>query len=158
MVNGTIAAPPAENFVGIWTGSGKLMFKGDYQVKLTLNADETCLLEYSDREPAHTLNPYPKTQKIIVTGPWRIKSEQAEDHIQIEAKISEWTETTSGEGGNPSTSKIKSKPLVDGIYFAIQPDGTLKRAMLRFTGEGLLPGIPVEVQAVGANLTKQIAP
>lgn len=154
-VNPASAAPAAETFVGTWTGSGKLMFKGDYQVKLTLNADKTCLMEYSNNEPTHDFNPYPKTQNITVTGSWRIESAQAEVHVKIDGKITKWTQLIV-DGEWRSTINIKPKPLDEDFYFPIQPDGTLKRALLKFDGEGI-PGLPFRALGIGVNLTKQNA-
>jgi len=152
-----LAVPSADSLFGTWKGTGKTTFQGEYQITLILKNDKTCVLEYSDREPPHTLNPYLKVERIVVTGPWTVEESQAETRILVDAKISKWTETISPPGERPSTSKITPKPFSDEFYFAIQPDGTLKRALLAFTGEGLLPGIPMKTQAVGVNLTKQNA-
>jgi len=154
-VNPASAAPAAETFVGTWTGSGKLMIRGDCQVKLTLNVDKTCLMEYSNNEPTHGFNPYPSTQNITVTGSWRIESGQPEDHVKIDGKITKWTQLIV-DGEWRSTINIKPKPLDEDFYFAIQPDGTLKRALLKFDGEGI-PGLPFRALGIGVNLTKQNA-
>ena len=154
-LNAAIAAPPAENFIGIWTGNGKLMFKGEYRVKLTLKDDNTCVLEYSDREPPHNLNPYPRTGSIVVTGPWRFEKDQWRGHILIDGKISEWTEVLSPPGEKPSTYTIKSKPFEEPIDLHVQPDGSLLNAMITFKGEFL--GLPKSIQATGVTLTKQNA-
>ncbi len=153
-LNAAIAAPPAENFIGIWTGNGKLMFKGEYRVKLTLKDDNTCVLEYSDREPPHNLNPYPRTGSIVVTGPWRFEKDQWRGHILIDGKISEWTEVLSPPGEKPSTYTIKSKPFEEPIDLHVQPDGSLLNAMITFKGEFL--GLPKSIQATGVTLTKQV--
>ena len=152
-----VAASPAEDVVGVWTGTGKLAFKGEYRIKLTLKNDKTCVLEYSDREPPHTLNPDLKSNKIVAAGPWRVEENEAENRIVIDAAISEWIETVSPAGERPSTSKIEPLPLGDGLSFAIQPDGTLKQALISFAGKSLLPGIPTKIQAIAVNLTKQDA-
>jgi len=96
-------------------------------------------------------------QKIVVTGPWKVQTGEAEDHIVIDAKISEWKQMFSPGGQEPVTKKIKPKPIDDEFYFAIQPDGTLKRALITFTGEGLIPSMPIKAQAIAVNLTKQKA-
>lgn len=153
----TIAAPSPDSLVGTWTGDGTGLFKNKYDIKLTLAADKTCVLEYSDREPPHTLNPYLKSNKIVVTGPWRVEENEAEDRIVIDATISDWIETVSPAGEKPSTSKIEPLPLGDGLFFAIQPDGTLKNALITFAGKSLLPGIPIKIQAIAVNLIKQDA-
>ena len=161
----TFAGPSADSLVGTWKGSGKTTFQADYQIKLVLKSDKTCVLEYSDREPPHTLNPYLKVERIVVTGPWTLEVGQwtlevgqAGSRILVDAKISEWTETISPQGEKPSTSKIEPKPFADEFYFAIEPDGTLTRVLLIFKGKDLLlPGIPMQTQALGVNLTKENA-
>jgi len=150
-----IAAPAPESLVGTWTGKGEGMFKAKYEVKLALADDKTCVLEYSDREPPHSLNPELSSDKITVTGTWKLENHEAEDHIVIEGRISRWIQTILPTGERPQTTEIKPGPIDNGLYFTIQPDGTLKRALVTFKGEGLLPGLPLRKQAIGVNLTKQ---
>lgn len=150
-----VGAPSPESFVGTWAGKGEGMFKAKYQIKLTLAPDKTCVLEYTDREPPHSLNPYLKVNKIVVTGSWRVEHNAAEDRVSIDGTISEWSMTISPPGEKPSSSKVEPSPFADGLFFVISNDGTLQNPLITFKGKWM--GMPVRVQPIAATLTNQNA-
>lgn len=152
---GACSPAKADGLVGVWAGRGSGLMKNVYEIKLTLAADKTCVLDFSDRTAPHAFNPYLKTNKLVVKGTWNVEKSEGGDKLLIKGKISEWTETLDPSSNEPVIHKAGPKTSDEDLYFVVYPDGTLQRAFIEFTATAAPGGDPMSTSANVVILSKQ---